>query len=191
MIMETPMPLPLATLLPLVASLAPGLIKHMAGDKAGAIAGEITSAIGAVVRSEDPAEIDLALRDPQRAADLRLELARIEAEQERAILAATLADVANARDQTVDLARVGSPIAWGAPVVSALVLVAFGFALYGIVAREIPEGSRELALLLLGGLLGMAQAVVAYWVGSSAGSARKDEALRRALPGPFGGGASR
>lgn len=185
------MPLPLAAVLPLVASLAPGLIKHLAGDQAGSIAGEVASAIGAVVGSDDPADIDLALRDPQRAADLRLELARIEAEHERAVLAATLADVAGARGQTVELARAGSSIAWGAPIVSALVLLAFGLALYGIVAREIPEGSREMALLLLGGLLGMAQAVVAYWVGSSAGSARKDEALRRALPGHFGGASRR
>ena len=185
------MPLPLATLLPLVASLAPGLIKHMAGDKAGAIAGEVVAAVTRVAGSDDPAKVDLALADPARAAELRIELARIESSAETERLRLVLADVAGARDQTVDLARAGSPIAWGAPVVSALVLVAFGFALYGIVAREIPEGSRELALLLLGGLLGMAQAVVAYWVGSSAGSARKDEALRRALPGPFGGAPSR
>ncbi|UXQ89161.1 hypothetical protein [Synechococcus phage MinM1] len=180
------MPLPLAALLPLVASLAPGLIKHLAGDRAGAVASEVASAIGAVVGSQDPADVELALADPGRAADLRLELARIEAEHERAMLAATLADVAGARGQTVELARQGSPIAWGAPVVSAIVLLAFAAALYAVVAQEIPEGSRELALLLLGGLLGMAQAVVAYWVGSSAGSARKDEALRGIAAGPFG-----
>lgn len=172
------MPLPLAALLPLVASLAPGLIKHLAGDRAGAVAAEVATAIGAVVGSDDPAEVHAALADPERAADLRIELARIEREHERAMLVATLADVASARSQTVELARAGSGIAWGAPLVSAIVLLAFGLALYAVVAQEIPAGSRELALLLLGGLLGMAQAVVSYWVGSSAGSARKDEALR-------------
>lgn len=185
------MPLPLAALLPLVASLAPGLVKHLAGERAGAVAGEVATAINAVVGSQDPAEVELALADPARAADLRLDLARIEQAAETERVRMLLADVAGARGQTVELARAGSVIAWGAPVVSALVLLAFGVALYGIVAREIPEGSRELALLLLGGLLGMAQAVVAYWVGSSAGSARKDEALRGALSGPFGAGGVR
>lgn len=175
------MPLPLAALLPLVATLAPGLIKYLAGDKAGAVAGQVAAAIRTVAKSDDVVDVELALADPARAAELRLELARIEAEQERAILAATLADVAGARGQTVALAKAGSPIAWGAPAVSVVVLLAFGAALYAVVAQEIPEGSRDMALLLLGGLLGMAQAVVAYWVGSSAGSARKDQALRDAV----------
>jgi hypothetical protein len=175
------MPLPLAALLPLVAALAPGLIKHLAGDKAGAVAGQVAAAIRTVAKSDDAVDVELAIADPARAAELRLELARIEAEQERAILAATLADVAGARGQTVALAKAGSPIAWGAPAVSVVVLLAFGAALYAVVAQEIPEGSRDMALLLLGGLLGMAQAVVAYWVGSSAGSARKDQALREAV----------
>lgn len=169
---------PVLALLPLLASLAPGLVKALAGDRAGDVAQQVSTAVQAVVGSSEPAEVDLALRDPARAADLRLELARIEAEHERAMLAATLADVAGARAQTVDLARANSPIAWGAPLVSLVVLIAFGAAIYAVVTQQIPEGSREMALLLLGGLLTMAQAVVAYWVGSSAGSARKDEALR-------------
>lgn len=177
---------PVLALLPLLTPLVPGLVRALAGDKAGDVAQQVTTAVRAVVGSDDPAQVAVALQDPAKAADLTLELAAIEREHEREMLRAALADVADARGQTVELARAGSPIAWGAPIVSAIVLVAFGLALYAVVAQPLPEGSRELALLLLGGLLGMAQAVVSYWVGSSAGSARKDEALRGIAAGPFG-----
>ena len=175
------MPLPLAALLPLVASLAPGLIKHLAGDKAGAIAGEVAAAVTRVAGSDDPAEVELALVDPARAAELRIELARLESSAETERLRLVLADVAGARAQTVELARVGSPIAWGAVVVSGLVLLAFSASVWVVLTRTLPPGSQEIALYTVGALQTMAAAVVAYWVGSSAGSARKDETLREAV----------
>jgi hypothetical protein len=172
------MPLPLMALLPLITTLAPGIVRALAGDKAGDVAQQVTSAVRAVAGTDDPAEVEIALRDPQRAADLRLELARIEAEAQREELRAVLADVADARAHTVALVKARSPIAWGAPIVSALVLIAFGCAVYVVLTRSLPPGSQEIALYTVGSLQTLAAAVVAYWVGSSAGSARKDEALR-------------
>ena len=66
---------------------------------------------------------------------------------------------------------------WGAPVVSVVVLVTFGTVVSLVLLRAIPAGSETVLNVLLGTLAAMATNVVGYWVGSSAGSARKDERL--------------
>lgn len=96
-------------------------------------------------------------------------------------LQATLADVASARSQTVELAKAGSAIAWGAVGVSLLVTAAFMAALWFVVRQEIPAASREIAYILLGTLGAKFGDIVAYWVGSSSGSAQKSAALEKAV----------
>ena len=72
-------------------------------------------------------------------------------------------------------------MAWGAPVVSVVVLVTFGAVVSLTLLRTIPPGSEAVLNVLLGTLGAMATNVVGYWVGSSAGSAaRKDERLAEA-----------
>ena len=97
-------------------------------------------------------------------------------------LTAALADVSSARAQTVALAGAGSRIAWGAPVVSVLVLSGFATLAVLVVYRGVPAGSETVASVLLGTMGAMATAVVSYWVGSSAGSARKSELLAGGKP---------
>ena len=74
----------------------------------------------------------------------------------------------------------GGVMAWGAPVVSVLVLVTFGGVVSLTLLRTLPPGSEAVLNVLLGTLGAMATNVVGYWVGSSAGSARKDERLAEA-----------
>ena len=71
-------------------------------------------------------------------------------------------------------------LAWGAPVVSVVVLVTFGCVVSLTLLRAIPAGSEAVLNVLLGTLGAMATNVVGYWVGSSAGSACKDERLAEA-----------
>ena len=81
--------------------------------------------------------------------------------------------------------------AWGAPVVSVVVLVTFGTVVSLVLLRAIPAGSETVLNVLLGTLAAMATNVVGYWVGSSAGSARKDERLAEVARGterPASGG---
>lgn len=99
----------------------------------------------------------------------------LNAENERIRL--QLADVQDARSQTVALTQAGSSIAWGAPVVSLVVLATFGIVLYRVLTAA-PAQADPNAAMMLGALTTMASAVVGYWVGSSAGSKAKDEALR-------------
>ena len=72
-----------------------------------------------------------------------------------------------------------SPLAWGAPIVSVVVLLTFGAVVALTLFREIPPRSEVMLNVLLGTLGAMATNVVGYWVGSSVGSARKDERLER------------
>lgn len=67
---------------------------------------------------------------------------------------------------------------WGAVIISALVLIQFALCCFLVLFREVPTGSQQAALVLLGALASNGTLVVGYWVGSSSSSARKDELLK-------------
>lgn len=97
---------------------------------------------------------------------------------------AFLADRQDARRTTVELAQAGSGIAWGAPLVSVVVMA--GFAVISYLAIYAPPAQRETLLFLLGAWNGLAVSVVAYWVGSSVGSKDKDALLAALAAAPKG-----
>jgi hypothetical protein len=90
-------------------------------------------------------------------------------------LNARLADIQNARATTVQLAEKGSAIAWGAPVVSVLVVAGFLALVAGMMFRTVPDS--QVALVLFGSLSTAFGSVISYWLGSSAGSKDKDAML--------------
>jgi hypothetical protein len=67
---------------------------------------------------------------------------------------------------------------WGAVIISALVLIQFALCCFLVLYREVPAGSQQAALVLLGALASNGTLVVGYWVGSSAGSAQKTDLLK-------------
>jgi hypothetical protein len=79
------------------------------------------------------------------------------------------------RDQTVSLARFGSEIAWGAPVVSALVVGGFIATTAFVVVHGVNES--PIALTVLGALVAKFGTVVDYWLGSSSSSRAKDAVI--------------
>lgn len=167
-----------------VLDLAPEVGRWLFGINAAPAVAAVQAAVGAVTGTSDPAAQATVLQDPEKSAALRVELARVAAEQEasanaavQAAFAAQLADVANARAMTVQLAQSGSEMAWGAPIVSVVVLVTFGGVVALALTRAMPPGAEPVLNVLLGTLGAMATSVVGYWVGSSAGSARKDARL--------------
>jgi hypothetical protein len=175
----------MGALIPLVISLAPEIAKWLFGSTAETVTRQVGEVVATVTGTPDAAaQAAVVARDPEAAGKLRVELARIAADAEAAsrksdmdALAAQLADVANARGQTVALAQAKSAVAYSAPVVSLVVLVTFGLVMCVALTKALPAGSETVLNLLLGSLSAMATSVVSYWVGSSAGSARKDEHL--------------
>lgn len=66
-------------LLPLVASLAPSLVKLIAGDSAGEVAGQVAQAAAALFGSDDPEKIEAAIaQDPGKALEFRAKLLDIQ-----------------------------------------------------------------------------------------------------------------
>ncbi|TAJ97001.1 MAG: hypothetical protein EPO10_27950 [Reyranella sp.] len=174
-------------LIPLLLGLAPTVAEWILGDKTGKAVGKVTSIAQDILGTSDVDQIERAVAaDPNLALQFKQAVIQAAADEKRMeldALKAQLADVQSARAQTVELAKAGSVIAWGAPVVSVIIAVGFFVMLYLIIRREIPEGSRDLANIMLGSLGSSFTGVVAYWVGSSAGSAQKTAALAAASRG--------
>lgn len=167
-----------------VLTLAPEIGQWLFGANAAPVVAAVRDSVAKITGSVEPETQVAVLSDPDKAAALRVELARIAAERAEAMaqasqasLVAVLADVAGARSTTVALAQSGSEIAWGAPVVSVVVLLTFGGVVLMTLLRTMPPGAETVLNVLLGTLGAMATSVVSYWVGSSAGSARKDARL--------------
>ncbi|MGC8476586.1 MAG: hypothetical protein ACP5NP_09560 [Acetobacteraceae bacterium] len=173
----------------LVMDLAPQLGSWLFGSSGGKAAAAVASAVQSVTGTSDADAAMAAIeKDPKAAAALRIKLAQIaaDAESERrkqdlASLQAQLADVAGARAQTEALAKDGSAIAWGAPVISVVVLATFGLVMWVALTRAMPAGSAPILNVLLGTLAAMATSVVSYWVGSSMGSSAKNRTIHLAL----------
>lgn len=188
------MPLPFVAAL--VSAVLPSLIgtaaekilgdEHPLGDAAKnaalAVAEEVT---GLKITSRQAAESAASRisEDPDAAADFQRILndrlsTMLNAENERIRL--QLADAQNARGQTIALAQTGSVIAWGSPVVSVLVVAGYFTVMWRLFGADADAPPNVFALLnmLFGALtIGFGQ-VCNYWLGSSAGSKAKDEALR-------------
>lgn len=173
--------------LPLLLGLAPTVASWLMGDKTGAAVTKITGIAQDLLGTSDAAGIERAIAaDPNLALQFKMAVMQAEADarrQEFDTLQAQLADVQSARNQTVKLAEAGSVIAWGAPIISILITVGFFAMLYLVIRQEIPESSQTLANIMLGSLGTSFTAVVGYWVGSSAGSAQKTNALEKLARG--------
>jgi hypothetical protein len=188
----------MGALIPLAISLAPEIGKWLFGDAGEKTATAVAQAVQTVTGTSDEAVAQQVIaRDPQAAAQLRVQLAQIAAEPEKAQsdaaaadLTARLKDVADARAQTVALAQARSTIQWAPAIVSAVVLSTFGTVMWLALTRALPAGSETILNMLLGTLAAMATSVVSYWVGSSAGSAQKTDLLYRSNPASSGAGAS-
>ncbi len=171
----------------IVGSVAPGLAAVLGGPLAGAAVKVIADKVlGRPDASVDEVAVALSsgsLSGDQivalRAAEstLQLELAKVDQARE----AAGLADTQSARSQTVELARAGSGIAWGAPMVSGLIVLGYFFCIYRlfVVPADLPPNAFQLLNVMFGALSIAFGQVCNYWLGSSAGSKRAGDAVRK------------
>ena len=174
----------MGALIPLALSIAPELAKWLCGDDAEKTAATVSEAIQAAAGTADAEAAAARLQqDSVAASQLRLRLAQIATERENASRAAelenfatSLRDTAKGSSQATAVTTQAS-MAWSAPVVSTVVLLTFGAVMGMVLLRGMPAGAETAVNMLLGTLAAMATSVVSYWVGSSAGSARKDDRL--------------
>jgi hypothetical protein len=98
---------------------------------------------------------------------------------------AALQDNEAARTQTLKLVEAASPLAWGPVVLSVLVVIAFVviLSIWLVIPPTFDPQSITIFTLLVGSLSTAFGQVVAYWLGSSASSKDKDNALKVALIG--------
>lgn len=150
-------------------SVLPALAEWLGGPRAGEAGERMAGAVRAVTGTVDPAQAAAALADPAKYLELQLGLAQIHAQERQAYLA----DLQHAREQTRRLAEIGSPIAWGAPILSLLISASWCWAMIAPTLGAIPVDD------LSGRLLDTAMTgVIWYWIGSSQGSKRSGDAVR-------------
>jgi lysozyme family protein len=181
-------------LIGLAATFIPELIKLLAGDKAGTVAGSVAQAVTDITGATDPVAAKQKLdQDPRTAAALQQRLAEIaleatkaqnaEADQQRHddldALKASLDNTAGARSMLAAMAAEHSPVAFAAPIVSIVVTVGFFLILGLLMVIGLPRTDANTISIvnLTIGVLGTAFAtVVNFWLGSSSGSRSKDAA---------------
>lgn len=106
-------------LIPLLLGLAPTVADWIFGDKTGKAVGAVTGIAKEILGTDDPGAIERAIAaDPNLALQFKMAVMQAAADAKRADLdafKAQLADVQNARGQTIELAKANSAIAWGRP----------------------------------------------------------------------------
>lgn len=164
---------------PALAELLIGALPIPGANIMAKVAGGILASKFGVEATPEAVSKALLTTDPT-VAIAKIQAAQADAANELEAYKIQLADVQSARDQTIRLATsgtsAGETIAYGAPIVS--VIVISGFALLSFFAVK-PEyaaiSDKSVILYLLGSWNSLAAGVVAYWIGSSAGSRNKDK----------------
>ena len=170
-----------------IGAVAPGLATALGGPLAGVAMKVIADKVFGNPNASE-ADVAAALASgtltgdqiralKQAEMEMQVEFARID----QATEAAYLADTDSARRQTVALAQAGSSIAWAPVIISAIITAGFFACIFLLFLfdREWTERQAGLLNTLFGALiLGFGQ-VGNYWLGSSAGSKRAGDAVRK------------
>jgi hypothetical protein len=169
-----------------IGALVPSIAHLFFGNSKGvtAAAAAIQSAVGS---TQTDTVASWMAANPAQAVQLQTQLATIAAQTQKdladdqlAAFQAQLKDVDSARQQTVALANAHSLMAWGAGLISALVVIGFAVVCFVAFTQPIPAGSADIVYTALGTLGAAFMNVVGYWVGSSASSSTKDVAVQGA-----------
>jgi lysozyme family protein len=180
-------------LLGVAAALLPDIIKLVAGDKTGQLAAQVGKAVSDTLGTANAAEAQAKLTaDPAAQAALQQKLAELALEATKAQNAEAdqqrqdaLADTQGARSGLQALATTNSTIAWTAPTISYLVIAGFFvflFVLVGLYWHDPTTTTNQNNFIIqiiniaVGALTAAFATVVNFWLGSSAGSQKKDDA---------------
>jgi lysozyme family protein len=178
-------------LIGIAAGLAPDIIKLIAGDKTGQLADQFGKVVSDTVGTTNAGEAQTKLAaNPAAEAALRQKLAELAIEATKAQNAGAgeraqeaLANTQSARTGLQALATTNSTIAWTAPTISYLVIggfFAFLFVLVWLYWGKPADNQNNFIVQIIniavGALTAAFATVVNFWLGSSAGSRKKDDA---------------
>ena len=178
-------------LIGIAMGLAPDIIKLIAGDKTGQLADQVGKIVSDTVGTTNAGDAQTKLAaDPAAEAALRQKLAELAIEATKAQNADAsqraqdaLANTQSARSGLQALATTNSTIAWTAPTISYLVIGGFFVFLFVLVwlywgkpADNQNNFIVQIINIAVGALTAAFATVVNFWLGSSAGSRKKDDA---------------
>lgn len=163
---------------PTIGGLLGGLIPFPGGAILGQVAGKVLAEALGVPPTPEAVHDKITTGDP---ATIQAQLAaadvKMNAEVEK--LRIQIADVQDARATTVKLDSTGSSIAWGAPVISVVIVLGFFtvMTMLFVVKIDLTPSSVTLLNVLFGALIPAFGQVCNYWLGSSAGSQTKSDQM--------------
>lgn len=167
-------------LIPLALRFAPWIANLIFGGAAEQAVDAVIKAARKAFGTTDTGDIERQISADSAKADMF----KAELQAHRESLEAVLKDIQSARAQTVDLARIGSPIAWGAPIMS--IIVTFGFfAVITFYFFGTPPASpvhSQILNVLVGTMAAGFTATIGYWLGSTSSSKAKDIAIVNSVP---------
>jgi lysozyme family protein len=178
-------------LIGIAMGLAPDIIKLIAGDKTGQLADQVGKAVADTVGTTNAGEAQTKLAaNPAAEAALREKLAELALDATKAQNAdagqraqEALSNTQSARSGLQALATTNSTIAWTAPTISYLVIFgffAFLFVLVWLYWGKTADNQNNFIVQIIniavGALTAAFATVVNFWLGSSAGSRKKDDA---------------
>lgn len=141
----------------------------------------VGKAIETMPASDLQAKLSAAETEAQAKWPALAEMVKAQEEGKTARFETGAKDNADARESNLELVKAGSPIQWAPSVVSLVILVGYFAVLYILFTRpfaKLDDNFKDILIFMLGALqVGVGQ-VINYWLGSSAGSAMKDSALR-------------
>jgi hypothetical protein len=178
-------------LIGIAMGLAPDIIKLIVGDKTGQLADQVGKVVADTVGTTNAGEAQTKLAaNPAAEAALRQKLAELAIEATKAQNAdagqraqEALNNTQSARGALQALATTNSTIAWTAPTISYLVIGGFFIFLFVLVwlywgkpADNQNNFIVQIINIAVGALTAAFAMVVNFWLGSSAGSRKKDDA---------------
>lgn len=174
-------------LLKYATDLVPELIDALAGPRAKEVATQALDVVKSVTGGSERTEAqNAAAADPTMMLHLRVALRQIakedaaaERQAEIQMQANALMGVEQARQQTLAMVAAKNPLAWGAAVISFVILAGYAWLSYLILNSHIPDANMPFVLRMQAHVETLSAAAGFYWLGSSRGSAAKDEAQRR------------
>ncbi|MFP5486263.1 MAG: hypothetical protein ACLGHV_11440 [Gammaproteobacteria bacterium] len=153
-----------------LAQFAPQIIRWVSGsDKAEEAARQVVDIAATVTGKRGNEALEAMQFDPKLALDFRKAVLEVEADLDKAYLL----DVQHARATHREH--------WMPWVLSLTLVAMVSGTVAGLLLVEVPPGNKEVLYLIVGQLIAAFVTAVAYWLGSSRGSAVKQDDINRAL----------